>query len=246
MTLAAFLLVVLLAFVTEAVVGFGSTVLVVTLSAHLYPLETVLAAYVPVNLLLSAYLVVRHHDGIDRRALKTRILPFVGLGMPLGLLLSPLREGTLLRALFATFVLLIAAIELWRVLSARAATNPRPLGLPATVAALVTGGVIHGIYGSGGPLVVYYASRALPDKRVFRSTLSALWLVMNAALLSSFIWSGLLTAQTCQLSLWLLPALALGVWVGERIHGKVAPRPFRIGVFSLLLVAGGALLARSL
>lgn len=246
MTLVLFLAVVLLAFVTEAVVGFGSTVLVVTLGAHLYPLDTLLAAFVPVNLLLSLYLVARHHGGIDRRVLFRRVLPFVGLGLPLGMVAFQLRDATLLQTGFAAFVVLIAGLELGRVAFARTDAAPRPLALPATAGVLFAGGIIHGIYGSGGPMIVYYASRALPDKRAFRSTLSALWLILNAVLVTGYAASGVLTPESGRLSLWLLPALVAGLWAGERIHGRVKPRPFRISVFALLFLAGCALLARSL
>ena len=66
--LAALAALVAVAFAVEATVGFGSTVLVVTVGAQWLPLEELLAAFVPVSLVLSAVLlgrarrVVRHHD----------------------------------------------------------------------------------------------------------------------------------------------------------------------------------------
>ena len=45
---------------------------------------------------------------------------------------------------------------------------------------LFCGGIIQGAFGTGGPFVVIYSSKALPDKKVFRVTLSLLWLSMNS------------------------------------------------------------------
>ena len=256
MTIALFLCVVLLSFLSEAIVGFGSTVLAVTLGAQLYPLDVLLPAFVPVNLLLTTYLVVRHRDAIDVRLLVRRILPFMALGMPLGMFVFQLRDLAILQILFATFVVGIAALELWRVLraaravagsaSAVAPQSPRPLSLVAAGGVLFTGGFIHGIYGSGGPMVVFFASREITDKRRFRSTLSALWLVLNAVLVVSYAAQGAITRETAELSAWLLPVLFVGAWLGEHIHGRVKERPFRVAVFALLFLAGSVLLVRGL
>jgi len=245
MTLALFLGVVLLSFLSEAVVGFGSTVLAVTLGAHLYPLEVLLPAFVPVNLALTTYLVVRHRDAIDLRLLVRRILPFVALGMPLGMLVFQLRDGALLQILFASFIVGMASLELWRARTAAAAA-PRPLPFAMAGGVLFTGGFIHGIYGSGGPMVVYFASREISDKRRFRSTLSALWLVLNTVLVIGYLSRGEITAETLELSAWLVPALVLGLVLGEHIHDRVKERPFKLAVYALLLVAGSVLLARGL
>lgn len=244
-TLALFLLVVLIAFVSEALVGFGATVITVTLGAHLYPLDVLLPAFVPVNLALSAYLVLRYHDAIDRAVLLRRVLPLVGLGMPVGMIVFHLREQVLLQVLFAAFVVALAALELGRAF-ARPSDAPRPLAFPAAAAALILGGFIHGVFGSGGPMIVYYASRTIRDKTRFRSTLSALWLVLNAILVTNYSVSGMITAETGMLSAALVPALLVGAFLGERIHGRVRERPFRLSVFLLLLLAGSVLLVRGI
>ena len=246
MSIALFLCVVFVAFLAEAVVGFGSTVLTVTLGAHLYPLGVLLPAFVPVNLALSAYLVARHHRAIDRRVLFGRVLPLVGLGMPIGLALSDLEDQSLLQAVFGALVVALACLELWRLRHPSVATEARPLPTAVGAGVLVSGGVIHGIYGSGGPLIVYYAGRALTDKSRFRATLSALWLVLNSVLVCTYAFRGQLTQETLTLSALLVPALLFGVIVGERVHGRVPERPFRLSVFALLFFAGAVLTTRAL
>lgn len=238
-------LVVLLSFLSEAVVGFGGTILTVALGAHLYPLEVLLPAFIPVNLVLSLYIVIRHREAIDARVLCRRILPFMGVGLPVGLLVLEHVGGRALLVPFAVFVIGLSLVEMARLVR-HGAAPARPLPALGGAAVLVAGGVIHGLYGSGGPMAVYYASREVTDKRRFRSTLSALWLVLNAVLVVGYAIKGDLGFSTLPMSAALLLPLVVGIVAGEAIHDRVRPGPFRIWLYALLLVAGGVLLGRGL
>lgn len=241
MSLALLALIVFGASLTEAALGFGSTVLTVALGAHLVPLGVLLPAVVPVNMALSAAIVLRHRDAVDGRLLVRRILPLMGAGFPVGLMLFHLGSDALLCGLFGGLVATLAAIELVRL---RRSEASRPLSPIGGASLLVAGGVVHGIYGSGGPLVVYVAGREPLGKRRFRSTLSVLWLLFGAALLASYAASGALTAETGKMSLALAVPVALGLLAGEALHARVPERPFRIGVYALLLGAGAVLVQR--
>ncbi len=239
----ALMVIVAVAFSAEAITGFGATVLTVAMGAHLMPLAVLLPAYVPVNFLLSAWLLARHHRHLDRPLLLRRVLPLVGSGMVLGLLLYRLQPGKSLLIGFGAFVALLAALELWRI--ARRAPG-RPPGVWQTRVALVAGGIVHGVYGSGGPLIVYATSKSIADKSAFRVTLSALWLVLGAVLMAHYAMLGQLTTATLLTSVSLLPALGLALLMGEKLHHRVPEAPFRVLVYALLLVAAVSLLWRTL
>ena len=70
----------------------------------------------------------------------------------------------------------------------------RPAGKPLAKwlqwSMLGLGGFVHGLFGTGGPMIVYVVRRRLADKRAFRSTLAVLWLVLNIGLLSKFALAG--------------------------------------------------------
>jgi len=237
--------IVLLAFSVEAVVGFGSTVLSVTLGAQVMPIETILPALVPVNLLLSIGIVLRDVRSVDVRLLLRRVLPMVAIGTLVGMALFRLQTGRGLRLGFAAFVIALATMEL--VLAVRSSEEKRPkMGVvPATIL-LLLGGVAHGLYGSGGPLVVYVAGREIEGKARFRATLSALWIVLNVALLANYSIAGMIGRPSGRLSLIFVCALPFAFVGGEWVHKRVNDRLFRFAVWSLLLVGGIALLARSL
>ena len=104
---------------------------------------------------------------------------------------------------------------------------------------------MQGLLTSGGPLVVLYTAAALPEKRRFRSTMSALWLALNTALIAAHVAHGTLDRGALEMALALTPALIAGTALGERLHAQVSERTFRIGVYALLAVAGAAMLARA-
>lgn len=235
--------VVFLGFFTESVVGFGSTVLVVTLGAQFVPLGVLLPSFVPLNLALSVVLVARGRRAVEWSLLGRRALPLVGAGTLVSLALSRFWNPPWLLALFALFVLALAAHELRSTL--RGASGAA-LSRARSVAMLLGAGLIHGLFGSGGPMAVYVLSREIDDKGRFRATLSALWLVLNLLLLASFVSEHKVTRDTLGLSLSLAPMLVLGGVVGDRLHHAVAVRTFRLASAGVLSVAALGLLGRTL
>lgn len=232
------------AFFVEALTGFGSTVLTVAFGAQLLPLEELLPAVIPVNLALSTTMVLRHGRHVDRRLLLREVLPLMGLGFPVGFFAFAQLTGggdALLKAAFGALVTLLAATELLR-----ARRPPRPLPRRAAPALLALAGVVHGAFGSGGPLLVYVLSRRGLDKATFRATLSTVWLVLGVVLLAGYLSQGLVTRGTLTVSAALVPSLAVGLLLGERAHARVDAATFRALTLVLLLAGGALLVARNL
>lgn len=236
---------VLVAKMVEAVTGFGSTIIALTLGAQLYPIETLLPVLVPLNIVLSTYIVARHHEGVATGELFKRILPLAGIGLVVGMVIFAFAHGHILKLSYGVFVLLISTYELQRMLRSSDLIPPKPMSFPQTAFWLISGGMIQGIYASGGPLIVKYASVSLTDKKQFRSTLSVLWLVLNIVLLIDYIRTGKVTVATLEPIALLLPSLILGIFFGEWLHHRIPERQFRIVVFALLIVAGISLVLKA-
>ncbi len=238
-------LLVLVAFAVEATLGFGGTVIVVSFGVLLMPLDELLFRVIPMNVALSALLALRHLRFIDARLLGIRLLPLMLLGLPLGLLASRVVDGRVLRAAFGIFVVLLAARELAR--PAAPGDAPPPLPPPLATALLLLAGAMHGAFGAGGPVAVYVAGRRFGgDKSRFRATLSALWLVLNLVLVASYAARGKVDLGTLRESALLLPAVGLGLVLGEQAHARIPKERFARGVFAVLLVAGLVVTGRAL
>lgn len=237
-TLIGLTLIALVAFGTEGAIGFGGTVIAASVGAQLIPLEELLPAFVPLNLALSAYLLARGWDAIAWRMLLVDIAPPVAIGAAAGLALFHLPAKGALALGFGVFVAGLAVLQLLR-----PADKPLPRIWQLVLIAL--GGVAHGLFGTGGPMIVYVTRRRLADKRAFRATLAVLWFVLNTALLVNFLSMDLYRASTMDLGIALAIAIGPGLWLGERVHRALDATKFERVVWGLLLAAGLALAVRS-
>lgn len=230
------MLIVVFAKTAETISGFGGSVLVIALGSLLFPIKEIIVAVVVIALLQSMWMVARNYRNIRWRILLLRILPLTLLGMPIGRWIFKNYQPNQLKIFLGVFVVFISTLELINLYRNRGKT--RPLPWPLAVAFLFAGGIVHGTFGTGGPLIVYYASRALPDKDGFRATVPCLWVILNAVLIASYAFSGTITAENTKLAGMLLPALALGILAGELVHTKINESAFKVVVQVLLLITG--------
>ncbi len=228
-----------LAYTLEAITGFGSIVIALSLSAQLVPIDAVIPVLVPLSVCMSSYLVWQHRHNIDRDLLLRTILPGMVLGTLVGYGVKPYLDEVLLKRLFGLLILWFAGRELWKL---RHVTEPRLRPRWLTNLLTLAAGLSHGLFASGGPLLVYSLGGVALNKARFRATLVTVWLCLNG-LLSVVLWfDGRLLPVLPKVAAY-LPLLVIGVWIGEHLHHKVSERHFRIAIYCLLLVTG-ALLAR--
>jgi uncharacterized membrane protein YfcA len=237
--LTALVLAVALAFAVETALGFGATVVAVSLGALLLPIDVILPAFVPLNLILSAAVFLRARQHVAWRVLLVKTLPWMALGLPLGMLAFARLDASTLRRAFGVFLTGLATLELLR--EARRA-RPGALAPSLERSLLVLGGALHGAFATGGPMVVYVLGRTLTQKAALRATLALLWLTMNLILLTQYGLQGKLSRASLSLSMPLAIGLGVGMVTGELLFRRVPEALFRRLVFALLLVAGLLLL----
>lgn len=229
-----------LAYAVQTTTGFGSQVIALSLGALLFPLEEVMPVVVALNLGVCAAGVLRDRGRVDLGLLVGRVLPWMFAGAAAGLAIAVSMTGRLPRWPFGAIVLASAARELARLRSGREGDPPSPI---AGRALLLAGGVAHGLYASGGPLVVASLTRSGLDPARLRATLLALWLVLNSLVLGTLIARGAWTEAATTRALALLPTVPLGVFLGEAARSRADDRTLRVAIQCLLVVAGLALLS---
>lgn len=112
------------------------------------------------------------------------------------------------------------------------------------IALLLAAGMVHGIFVSGGPLLIGYLTRRVKEKERFRVTISVMWILLNSMLLVDDMASGYWDAHLlCILGMVLLPFLA-GMYFGEKLSRYLSRRMFMVITYALLFVAGVTLLFR--
>ncbi len=232
-------LVVLFGYVIFGMVGFGATLTNTPLLAHLLPLRFV----VPLTLLLDLFAAIalgtRLRGQADRGELR-RILPFMLLGLALGLaLLVKLPERALL-LLLGCFVLYAGLSSLAR------RPGAGPLHPAWAIPAGVVGGIFSALYGIGGPIYTIYMSRRIADKSAFRATMARLILMVGLVRLVLTAAAGLIGQDQLLLSALLLaPFAALGLVLGNWLHHRLSARRILLFVYTLIIVNGATLIVRA-
>lgn len=234
-------LAILLAYTIEAITGFGSIVIALSLGAMLLPIPQMLPVLVSLNVLMSGYLTWKHHRHVDWRLLATLILPLMLAGTVTGYLLTPWFGASILKVLFGLLVVWFAGKELWRLSGGRVA---QPHGLSTSRIITLGAGITHGLFASGGPLLVYALAGIRLDKSRTRATLLSVWFTLNLTLSAFYLFDGSLMASAGRL-VWYLPLLVVGVLMGEFLHHRLNEDRFRQAVYSVLLVTGLLLVLRA-
>ena len=228
--------IVLISYTTQAMSGFGSTILALTLGVHFYSMVELLPVLVALDLLVNLYIVARHHNHIHRRLLARKIMPAMAIGIAAGLLVFQYLHGAVLENLFGILVACLSIRELYRLLSRIGGHSPMTDFQSALY--MTAAGFIHGIYASGGPLLIYAVGKQNIAKSIFRSTLGTVWLILSIVLTGFYLFTGKLTAASLKLVLILLPVITVGIFLGEWLHHRIDEFRFKIFVFTVLLFAG--------
>src|SRR5688572_11557407 len=104
----------LCAFATEGAIGFGGTVLAASIGAQVIDLDVLLPAFVPLNMLMSCWLLGRGLSSIAWRMLAVEVAPAVGIGAAIGLALFHVQGKDVLAFAFGVFVVGLATLQLAR------------------------------------------------------------------------------------------------------------------------------------
>ncbi len=235
-------LILVLAHVVETTLGFGDTIISLAFGLFLFPLEVLLPALVALAILQSAWLVIRWHRQVNRRLLLITILPLAFAGMLGGILIRDYANETALIILLGIFIIVVSAVELIGLHIRKSAAGPLPRWLAVPV--IVGGGIFHGLFATGGPLIVYYAGREIREQQAFLGTLAVLWLILNVVLYVTMWVGGSAGVPSLQLAAMVLPGFIAGVAIGSLI--KVKELTFKTLTWSVLFIVGMIQLIRAL
>jgi uncharacterized membrane protein YfcA len=220
--------------------GFGSSIVSVPLLAHLLPLAACVPLITSLDIFAATTTSWRNRRLADFREFM-RIAPASLIGIALG--------TTLLVGLPATPALLALGVFVTLYGSYLLSGAPRLTRVPAWLVwpIGVVGGVFSALFGSGGPVYVIYLSARIHEKSRLRATMATV-IVMSVWLrVALFLVAGvLLDARLLLLIGGLVPVMALGLFLGHRLHMRLSNAGVLRLIAALLTVNGVTLLLRVL
>ncbi len=157
----------------------------------------------------------------------------IGIGIPLGSWFLKHGEAGMIMVFLGIFLVLAGAAFV--VMPKRDGTRwpawtAPPVGLIS--------GFLSGMFGTGGPPLVFYYRLQGVEKSTFRANMMAVFLVITAIRLPCYLAWELITLPRLYSALAVLPAVALGAFLGQRIHLGLSEPTFRRMVGIAFMVLG--------
>ncbi|MCX4958363.1 sulfite exporter TauE/SafE family protein [Streptomyces virginiae] len=221
--------------VVRTTAGFGfSLVAVPPLALLIDPASAVVVAGI-MAAPLSLWIAVRDWRHVDRRLMTATLLSGLA-GVPFGVwLLATLSSQVLM--FIITAVVLLGTLIVWRKITLGG-------GLGAVMAVGMFSGASFAATGiDGPPMVAAFQSMKL-EPRVQRATLGVVFSGTSLAALVGFGISGQLTVTVGQMLLVGVPALLIGIFVGEKAFRRLNAERFRRVVLGLLVVSSLSVVLR--
>ena len=214
--------------VFSTIAGFGSS------NIDISPMELLLGY--PSNVIMA----VRERRGIDWKVCAP-LIALVLLGNIPGILLLKNVDARAIKAVFGAVIMLIAAEMLFRQLMPRKMKSNRiVLGALGLIS-----GLLCGLYGIGA-LLAAYVSRVTEDGSAFRGNLCAVFTVENTFRIVMYSVLGIITWDTLMRAAMLVPAMALGLFMGIKCCGVLSEKVVKYVVIVMLIVSGASMLITNL
>ena len=231
-----FYLVILISNIIQGITGFAGTILAMPASLKLVGIGVAVPVLNLLGLLSGIYVFVGNRKSVNLKVLK-KVIPVMGVSVIVGLFIKGLLSSNveLLYYILGTIVVLIAL----RGLTCRGQKGKEhsPSGQLLDLLLLLAG-IVHGMYVCGGPLLIAYMTRKLPDKSSFRATISTVWIFLNGIIFISHILNGSFTPNVIRSVFFSVPFLLAGMFAGSLLYKKMSQSFFVKLTYVLLLVSG--------
>lgn len=225
------LIVIFSAGMIQGITSFGFSLLSVPLLSFFLPLQIVVPMLIIYSLFLNSIILynVRGHVNIK----KISILIIAGIiGTPLGTYFLKSLDENILKIIVGSVVTLSAIVFLrgYKIKVKNEKLSFIPVGLIS--------GLLNGSVSISGPPIILFLTNQGVDKQTFRANLTSYFWVLNLMTVPTYFFSGLITKDVVSYTMYLFPALILGVLAGIKVGNKVDDAVFKRVTLVLIFFMG--------
>lgn len=253
-----FLVVILVSNIIHGITGFAGTILAMPPSLMLVGYPVAKPILNVLGLLSGIYVFVGNRKSVCWKELK-KIVAFMAAGIVAGILIRGFFEGKeqILYKILGVFVIILSVQGGWKLYAQGRKTEPGngktasgasndmaevpeapEDASPAAWLLLCLAGIVHGIFVSGGPLLIGYLTKRIHDKVSFRATISTVWVFLNSLILFDDIRAGLWSMELLKLQLAAVPLLLAGMFIGGKLYARMSQKLFMAITYLLLFISG--------
>lgn len=232
---------VLAAYVVRGMSGFGAGLVAAPMLAFVLPVHVVVPLSGLLVFVLFIFLTIRDRRDVIWREFKLLVVPTVA-GVVAGLFLFRSLDNQVLLIGLGSFLMVYAVY----MLAVHAFGLPEfkcserwafPLGFAGSFLDTLFGG------GGGALVVIYLHARGL-GRMEFRATVAMLWFIEMIARIGGYGIAGYYTRDVLLLVAALIPVMALGTFIGEKLGNRISVETFSRILAVLLFASGLSLLLK--
>lgn len=223
-------LVLVAAYLVRGIAGFGSGLIAIPLLSLVHPLTLVVPLVVILDYIGSALQGVSNREKIQWNELKP-LLPSTLIGIVAALWVLKSVDLEVLNKALAMFVILFAVYQILPLPELR---GSKIWSTPAGF----FGGLIGTVFGTGGPFYMVYLQLRGLEKSETRASFAAYFFIDGSFRILGFLLIGMLSLPVLSKLLIWLPAAAVGLLIGGRVHAGISNQTFKY-LISLVLVYSG-------
>lgn len=234
MTTFLYFIIILLTNIIQGITGFAGTVLAMPFCILLLGIDIAKPVLNILTILACVMIVVKSYRYIVWKEF-LKMTGIMLIGVFIGEFIYSIFSVDSLLIIYAIFVILIALKGIF-------IKKEYDLNEGVLIGIILAAGVIHGMFISGGPLLIIYAVKKIKNKESFRATLSPVWIVLNTYILIKQLLFGVITTTVMSTVFIGIPALMIGVIIGGKLASKMSQKTFLNLSYVLLLISGISLI----
>lgn len=227
------------AFVVKGLAGFGDPLIANPLLSMRLDNKDISPSMLPVSLLLNAYIVVKNRANF-RFGVVASITFWVLLGIIPGTMLLKLGAPWVLKVALGILIIGLGVEMLTRDNAKQMQPNP-------VIKAIMcfASGVTAGLFGIN-LLFLIYLERASTDRKAFRANICFVFFLENFFRTIVYIYSGIFTVFTLQITAVTIPAAACGMFIGGAIDRHIPEKNIRKLIVYVFILGGVSTLVKAL
>lgn len=216
-------------FFFESILGFGGGMIAYAILSFFVDLKQMVLAGLYIGTCSSAYIAYTGFKDFDKKIFKS-LIPLAGIGTIIGVLIFTKFSNEIL-ALFLGLLLLL--------LAAKTAFFDR-ISLPKIFKnkLILTGGIVHGAFGIGGPFVVNATKGDFKNKSALRTTMAMFFVIFNLVRILQLSLQGQLELGFFYNISWTIIPVFIAIKLGHKIHLKISEDSFKKGIAIMTMFAG--------
>jgi uncharacterized membrane protein YfcA len=233
-----FWITVAVSYIVFGIAGFGAVLLASPILAHRMPVASIVPLIALLDFAAAVVNGFKFNENIVRRELSF-LVPLMVIGSIIGIRLLISIPANYMSVALGVFIIGYALYGLF------APSMHSHLGQWWVFPFGLAGGLLSGMFGSGGFLYAIYLSRRLDDKEAIRATMSGLIGLSSMTRLIIFLAAGVFDDLRLLLMAALgVPAMLIGIFIGHRITIGLSREQFMRLIYAILIGTGASLVLR--